>query len=358
MAKFTKKPPPKMAPTKHPGVYKLPSGRYLARLRTRNGSASQAFSSVTTAKRWLTEKKAGLEAGQLVIVDSQVMTKKEAARASGRTVADVLTPYSTVAKCKAYQLRGIQEHLGHIAIAEVTKADLVSMLDEECAGKAPATRNQYLSATSMLFKYAMERDWCDSNPATLVSRLSEKGNERDRVITPTEEQALQDAFDKQGQLGVIFDLLMGTGARIGEVCELRWRDVDLNAKTIRLSVASSKTHKARTLHLAGKAWDKLKAHSKVMPINESAWVFPNAAKTAPVDGSKIFRKHQPEPLAWWTPHYCRHTWATRVAALPGMNVQQLCSLAGWGSWQMAERYSHLMDIGSADLMEQLAKQYS
>ena len=150
------------------------------------------------------------------------------------------------------------------------------MLDKECAEKAPATRNQYLSATSMLFKYAMERDWCDSNPATLVSRLSEKGNERDRVITPTEEQALQDAFDKQGQYG---------------------------------------------------------------------------AKTAPVDGSKIFRNYQPEPLAWWTPHYCRHTWATRVAALPGMNVQQLCSLAGWGGWQMAERYSHLMDIGSADLME-------
>ena len=95
-----------------------------------------------------------------------------------------------------------------------------------------------------------------------------------------------------------------------------------------------------------------------MPINENAWVFPNEGKTGPVDGSKIFRKHQPKQLTWWTPHYCRHTWATRVAALPGMNVQQLCSLAGWGSWQMAERYSHLMDIGSADLMEQLAKQYS
>ena len=89
-----------MAPTKHPGVYKLPSGRYLARLRTRNGSASQAFSSVTTAKRWLTEKKAGLEAGQLVIVDGEVMTRKQASRASGRTVADVLTPYSIVASAR------------------------------------------------------------------------------------------------------------------------------------------------------------------------------------------------------------------------------------------------------------------
>ena len=355
MAKSTKK---SMTRTKQPGVYKLETGTYLARIRTKYGSTSQSFTSVTNAKHWLHETKTGLESGKLVIVNGKLMTAKAAARAEGRSVAEVVTAFASVAKCKPKHLEKITAHLGHIAVAEVTRADVVNLLDAECAGMAPSTRNQYLSAISMMFKYALERSWCDHNPAALVSRLSEAGNQRDRVITPREEQQLQALFDQHGQLGTIFALLMGTGARVSEICNLRWRHVDLSAKTLRLSADSTKTKQARTLHVAGKGLERLQEHAKVRPISEDAYVFPRMDGRAPVDGSKVFRPVQTEPLSWWHPHLCRHTWATRVSALPGMNVQQLCLLAGWSSWQMAERYFHLMDNRSADLMNQLAERYS
>jgi integrase len=56
-------------------------------------------------------------------------------------------------------------------------------------------------------------------------------------------------------------LLLTTGLRIGEALTLTWRDVDLQAG--RVIIRSGKTgHAARTLALAGMAWEALVAHQR------------------------------------------------------------------------------------------------
>ena len=42
----------RMARTSVPGIYKLPSGLFLVRIRMRFGSASQSFTTMSSAKRW------------------------------------------------------------------------------------------------------------------------------------------------------------------------------------------------------------------------------------------------------------------------------------------------------------------
>ena len=112
------------------------------------------------------------------------------------------------------------------------------------------------------------------NPASLVTKQSEAGNERDRVITVDEETALQDACDEQDRvLGPILAMLMATGSRISEITGLRWRDVDMKNKTIRLSLSSTKNKQARTLFIAGRAWERLEEHSRVRPISDDSLVF-------------------------------------------------------------------------------------
>jgi site-specific recombinase XerD len=72
--------------------------------------------------------------------------------------------------------------MGDLIVTDVDKAAIVRFLDAYCEGKAPSTRNRYISAVSSVLKFCTQRDWITSNPASLVTKQSEAGNERDRVV--------------------------------------------------------------------------------------------------------------------------------------------------------------------------------
>jgi integrase len=352
----------RMAKTSVPGIYRLPSGLFLVRIRMRFGAASLTFKSMSSAKRWQRATAIGLEDGTLAIYKGVVMPKEEMLRQTSQiiTVTQAIERFTQSSDCKVKPgiLRLINEGLGELAVAEVDKAAIVHFLDAYSEGKAPSTRNRYISGVSSVMKFCAQRDWIDHNPASLIKKQSEAGNERDRVITVEEEAALRDACDEQDRvLGHIFVMLMATGSRISEITGMRWRDVDMKNKTIRLSSSSTKNKQARTLFIAGRAWERLEEHSKVRPISDDSLVFPYYTG-AEYPATRAFRKASNSiGYDWFIPHLTRHTWASRVSAMPGMTVQRLCQLAGWSSWQMAQRYAHAMQSDNHDVMAQLAEQY-
>jgi integrase len=350
--------------TAHPGIYKLRTGRYLVRLRTPFGDCSKSFDSLSTAKKWQRETRVALESGDRVIHEGQLLSREEAARLHrpSLTVAQAIDHFTVSGSCKVKPnlLNAVASHLGSTPLDELSKAHIVRFLDDRCQGLAPATRNRYLSAISSLCKYACQRDWLEHNPCSTVQKWSEHGNARDRVITPDEEQALQTAFDNHSpELGDIFALLMLTGCRVGEATSLRWRDVDVAKGTVRLSAANTKASQSRTLVLAGRALERLKARAKVRPINSDDLVFPNHwSPGKEVDATRRFRKvADATGHDWFHAHLCRHTFASRAASAPGMTIAKLCELCGWSSWAMAARYAHSMQDDTRDVMEQLAQRY-
>lgn len=353
----------RMVRTSVPGIYKLSSGLFLVRIRIKAGSVSQSFRSMAGAKQWQRATLLGLESKTLVIRAGQLLEQAEASRLDRTvvSVSDAIERFTASGDCKVKPsiLRFIKQGMGHLPVEEVSKSAIVGFLDSYCEGKAPSTRNRYLSAVSSVLKFCAQRDWIDSNPASLVKKFSEAGNERDRVVTIEEERALIEACDASDEvLGHIFSMLMATGARISEITGLRWRDVDLVNRTVRLSSTSTKNKQARTLFIAGRAWDRLDAYAKVRPIDSDSFVFPYHTG-AEYPATKAFRKVADEiGYTWFIPHLTRHTWASRVATIPGMTVQRLCQLAGWSSWQMAQRYAHAMQTDNHDVMAKLAEHYS
>lgn len=353
----------RMVRTSVPGIYKLPSGLLLVRIRAKAGAVSQSFHSMSGAKQWQRATLLGLEEKTLTIRAGKLLNQSEAARIDRNviSISDAIERFTRSGDCKVKPsiLRFVQQGLGHLPVDEVSKSAIVGFLDTYCEGKAPSTRNRYLSAVSSVLKFCTQRDWIDSNPASLVKKFSEAGNERDRVVTIQEERALIEACDASDEtLGHIFSMLMATGARISEITGLRWRDVDLANRTVRLSSTSTKNKQARTLFIAGRAWDRLDAHARVRPINSDSFVFPYHTG-AEYPATRAFRKVADAiGYTWFIPHLTRHTWASRVATIPGMTVQRLCQLAGWSSWQMAQRYAHAMQADNHDVMAQLAENFS
>ena len=353
----------RMTKTSVPNVYKLPSGLFLARVRGKYGATSDTFQSMTGAKKWLRESVTGLENKTHVIHHGTLMTVSEARKASKTSVlvSDAIERFTRSGDCKVKPgyLKSINESLGGLTLDELTKAEIVRFLDARCDGLAPATRNRYLSAFSSVLKYANQRDWIEGNPASLVSKQSEAGNARDRVISVEEERALQRALDDYDPAaGDVFALLMLTGARVREITTLRWRDFDVAKSTIRLSAGATKAKKARTLYLAGRAAERMKKRARVRSIDDDALIF-TGNRGYEVDATKVFRKVADSiGYDWFVAHLCRHTFASRAAATPGMTVSRLCELCGWSSWAMAARYAHAMNTDTHDVMSAIAEKYS
>jgi len=141
-------------------------------------------------------------------------------------------------------------------------------------GAKPATLNRELSVAKHAFNLGLkEWEWCKENPFCKV-KMERENNARDRVLGYDEEERLLDVCPKW--LAEIVTFALHTGARMGEILELTWRDVDLFRRVV--VIQQSKTGKPKTIPLTPTAMEVLKAKVKVRHINTSL-VFPSKNAT-------------------------------------------------------------------------------
>ena len=109
-------------------------------------------------------------------------------------------------------------------------------------GLAPASIRRYHAVISAALEQAVRWAWIDKNPA----RRARPPELPHRVVNaPTVAEVarlLQEATESSPKWGALLSLAALTGMRRGELCALRWTDVDLEACTIRV---------ARSLYRAG-----------------------------------------------------------------------------------------------------------
>ena len=102
----------------------------------------------------------------------------------------------------------------------------------KCRPMAASTVRQIHSIISGTLTAAVRWDWLGSNPARVAQRPRAKAPEPDPPSAPEAARMLDAAFELDEDWGTLVWLVMTTGLRRGEVCALRWRDVDLDGETI------------------------------------------------------------------------------------------------------------------------------
>lgn len=87
----------------------------------------------------------------------------------------------------------------------------------------PGTVNRELDTLKSILSKAVERKYLVDSPARGVKRFRLE-NRRTRILSPDEQRRLLEACERMPKLQALVKLALITGARIGELLDLRWED--------------------------------------------------------------------------------------------------------------------------------------
>ncbi len=220
--------------------------------------------------------------------------------------------------------------------------------------RSAATVNRYLGTLSDLFAFAIkERDLLSANPVSKVYRRQEPRG-RTRFLTDEERTRLLEACATSGwnSLYSLVLLALSTGARRGELLTLRWSDVDLKAG--RALVRESKNGEQRTLPLAGRALEALRA-LRLQGGACSQYLFPAPnGRDEPAEHIDAYWYVALQAAGVEDMHFhdLRHTCASMLAA-QGCSLLEIADVLGHKTLAMVKRYSHLVVDHKAKVIEKM-----
>jgi integrase len=199
------------------------------------------------------------------------------------------------------------------------------------AGRAPKSVRNYVGFLHSIFAYAERQRWCVGNPCKGVELPAASTDEAEiRFLDEAELEALLRAAPSEG-LGPLDRLLYltaaMTGLRQGELIALRWRDVDWEARRVRVRQSyvrgafgrPKSKRSSRSVPLAMRLANELERHFQTTEWQgDDDLVFGHPAFNTPLERSRL-RKRFKQNLARARVrsvrfHDLRHTSGTRMAA--------------------------------------------
>ena len=203
-------------------------------------------------------------------------------------------------------------------LSELTRADVARLLDP-IAARAPCIANRTLSALQRLAAWSVERGIIAASPFAGIRPPSPE-TPRDRVLTSREIAAAWRAFTAgAGAIGDAARVLLLTGARLREVTEMTWAEVDLGARLWTLPSSRAKNGSAHQVPLSDAVLAVLAARRAAFPTCRH--VFTANGRSAIAGLSKAKRRFdgmlraELGKLEPWVVHDLRRTCATNLARL-------------------------------------------
>ena len=239
-----------------------------------------------------------------------------------------------------------------------------TMVDD---GGRATTTNRKKAVLSSVYKFALSRGYIDANIVRNVL-IDDDTKRRDRVLSDEERKRLIKACQEShwDKLYLIVLMAMTTGARKGELMNLRWCDVSFKDNTG--SLGDSKNGTSRELHFAPVVMTELKRFQEVgigliFPSNEipsqpmdfrKAWS--KALRSANISEKDKLNADGSLKLEKFTFHCLRHGFCSALSD-SGKEINQIAKLAGHKSIQTTMRYIHQGRDQKRQIVDELAQAF-
>lgn len=282
-------------------------------------------------------------------------------------------------KASSYQayLNQLNRHLlpllGQYDLSELTPGIVHDFLEKlRDGGLACNTIRGIYRLFSAAMRFALEEGVIRKNPCRKI-RAHRGESAEQRVLSRAEQERLRAAASNEKELPALLSLY--TGMRLGEVCALKWSDIDWENSTITIRrtvqrIAQTRnTGDSKTMLMIGTP-KSLRSH-RVLPIPEfvlrrlravmkekeaSEYVF--GAMAHPAEPRTVQRRfqRQMEKLGISGVHFhtLRHSFATRLLEL-GVDIKTVSVLLGHGSVKTTlDFYAHSLIENQRAAVERLA----
>lgn len=338
---------------KHPGIsireYDNGSTKYYVRVRLKGQkSQSASFDRLTDARKWKQATEAAMREGRHF--PSSISKKRTVADLIDRYIANVIPHKTGDAKQKKNQTNQLlwwKDQIGHVVLAELSPPLLIETRDIllNTAGpkgkpRSGATANRYCAILSHALTVATnEWEWLQDNPFRKIKKFSETRG-RTRFLSDEERVALLEQTSKEtnSYVHIVTVTAISTGARLGEIMNLAWKDVDLANGA--LTFHQTKNGESRKVPLTGYALELMYEHSKIRRI-DTPLVFPNRKGNKPSEiWDAFYRARDAAGIEDFHFHDLRHT-AASYLAMNGASLAEIADVLGHKTLQMVKRYAHL-----------------
>jgi len=234
--------------------------------------------------------------------------------------------------------------IGKEQIETIDREDISAFVEhEQDRGLRPTSVSLQLQVLYAFFNYLVDHDVL--HPDILKRKIHVKvPNPLPRAIDPEDVKEFLDV-PKDPRDDAMILILLRTGMRIGELLDLRVKDLNVKEQTIEIFEAQ-KNRTGRVVYLsedalaAVKKWLRLrKPHIQYLFYGPSGrpLTYPAARNVFMKYLDKAGLSHKD-----YTPHCLRHTFASEMLNA-GMSLQNLQSLLGHNCIEMTRRYARLTD---------------
>ena len=240
---------------------------------------------------------------------------------------------------------------GDTSVADLKRADFMSILDAIKAEGKLTTANRVYADLSQMLRFALKRELIERNPLDTITKRDVGGAEaaRERVLDADEVRELVKRVPlakMATRSATAIWLILATGCRVSEAMSARWEHVDTAGQ--RWLLPETKNERNHTIHLSDFALHQFAVlascrqaeHATARNLNKAAqlspWVFPSADGTTSVCpksfGKQLADRQRPSVTARlqnrskcsdslvlkggrWTAHDLRRSAATMMAQL-------------------------------------------
>jgi integrase len=281
---------------------------------------------------------------------------------------------STLARYRSAINKDILHQLGMTRIDLLTGTDIDAFYARlKKRGLGPLSIRKCHAILSASLNQAVKWDWLDRSPCVRATPPPVRSRE---IIPPTPEELrllLDEAERANPDLATLIYVAVTTGSRRGELCGLRWGDIDLERATVlvarsisdaagKVEVKDTKTHAVRRLALDPSTVAVLRAHRARM-VERATAAGAYLAPTAYVWSQDLAGEQPWRPdrvtgafkvltgrlgLQRITFHTLRHFSATASSG-QGVAIRTIAGRLGHANPSLTLRtYAHFLDVADRD----------
>lgn len=223
--------------------------------------------------------------------------------------------------------------LGDYSPNQVTSVDIKEFRSYlyNIKNNKPATVNRKLAGLEQYFNVLTEAGIIENNPAAAVKPVKYQKQANVEALETKDLYRLRRTFYAEGSKRdiAIFELMVNTGLREAEVCDLQLSDISISDRKGAVVVRSGKGGKYREVPLNAEARRSISAYLETRP-NRGSYLFVSnkSNKLSESQLYRIIRKYADKAGVKAYPHLLRHTFATKLLREGGVDLVTVKELLG------------------------------